>query len=97
MAAATVAEGETATGLSLFGVIALSISFVVGFFATAGAAGVDFGTNSVDGKDVQMGGIFGIAVAIIVAAGAAILIAAGAFGKTGAYALNPPIPVSWAA
>jgi len=78
-----------ATGLSLFGVIALCISFVVGFFATAGAAGVDFGTNSIDGKDVQMGGIVGIAGATIVAAGAAVLIAAGAFGGTGTYAVNP--------
>jgi len=83
---------EAAGGLSLFGVIALCISFVVGFFATAGAAGVDFGTNSIDGKDVQMGGIVGIAGATIVAAGAAILIAAGAFGGTGTYAVNPADP-----
>jgi len=83
---------EAAVGLSFFGVIALCITFVVGFFATAGAAGVDFGTNSVDGKDVQMGGIFGIAVATIVAGGAAVLIAAGAFGATGTYAVNPADP-----
>lgn len=78
-----------AGGLSFFGVMALSISFVVGFFATAGAAGVDFGMNNKDEKDVQMGGLFGIALATIVAAGAAILIAAGAFGATGKYAMNP--------
>ncbi len=78
-----------AGGLSFFGVMALSISFVVGFFATAGAAGVDFGLNNKDEKDVQMGGLFGIALATIVAAGAAILIAAGYFGATGKYAMNP--------
>jgi len=82
-------EGGATSGLSFFGVMALSISFVVGFFATAGAAGVDFGMNSKDERDVQMGGLFGVALAAIVAAGAAILIAAGAFGATGKYAMNP--------
>jgi len=91
IAAGTV-EGGATTGLSFIGVIALSITFVVGFFATAGAAGVDFGTNSRDEKDVQMGGLIGIALAAIVAAGAAILIAAGAFGKSGTYAMNPADP-----
>ncbi len=80
LVAASTVEGGAA-GLSVFGVIALCITYVVGFFATAGAAGVDFGTNSKDEKDVQMGGLFGIALAGIVAGGAAILIAAGAFGK----------------
>ncbi len=89
IAAAPVVEGETAAvGLSLFGVFTLSITFVVGFFATAGAAGVDFGMNSIDSKDVQMGGLVGIAGAIIVAGGASILIAAGAFGNGGVYALD---------
>jgi cytosine permease len=74
------------------GVVALSITYVVGFFATAGAAGVDFGTNSKDEKDVQMGGLFGIALAIIVAGGVSILVAAGAFGKLGSYGLNTTDP-----
>jgi len=82
-------EGGATSGLSFLGVILLSITFVVGFFATAGAAGVDFGMNSKDAKDVQMGGLVGIALATIVAAGAAILIAAGNFGTTGNYAMNP--------
>lgn len=88
VAAGTAAGGQGA-GLDFLGVIALSMSFVIGFFATAGAAGVDFGTNSKDAKDVQMGGLIGIALATIVSAGAAILIAAGAFGATGKYAMNP--------
>jgi cytosine permease len=75
-------------GLSVLGVIALSITYIVGFFATAGAAGVDFGSNSKDEKDVQMGGLMGVAGAIIVTGGLSILIAAGAFGLLNKYALG---------
>ncbi|MEN6333433.1 MAG: cytosine permease [Phycisphaerales bacterium] len=81
-----------APALSTFGVIALCISYVVGFFATAGAAGVDFGTNSRDAKDVQMGGLVGVALCIIVVAGAAVLITAGAFGRLGTYGLGTADP-----
>ncbi len=91
-ASGAVPVAGAAAGLSVFGVIALSIAFVVGFFATAGAAGVDFGMSSRDEKDVQMGGIVGIAVAIIVAGGASLLIAAGAFGLTGQADLNTASP-----
>jgi cytosine permease len=61
------------------------LTYVVGFFATAGAAGVDFGLNSRDDKDVSMGGLVGIALAIIVTAGLSLLIVAGTYGslKTG--------------
>jgi len=81
LVAAGVTEGGPTVGLSVFGVIALCITYIVGFFATAGAAGVDFGMNNKDEKNVQMGGLVGIALAAIVAGGGAILIAAGAFGK----------------
>ncbi len=81
LVAAGVTEGGPTVGLSVFGVIALCITYIVGFFATAGAAGVDFGMNNKDEKNVRMGGLVGIALATIVAGGAAILIAAGAFGK----------------
>lgn len=67
--------------LSAFGVLAVMLTYVVGFFATAGAAGVDFGTGSRDKKDVQMGGLIGVALAIILTAGASILIVAGAYGN----------------
>jgi cytosine permease len=67
--------------LSSFGVLAYMMTFVVGFFATAGAAGVDFGTNSRDKKDVQMGGLVGVALAIIVTAGISMLVVAGAYGS----------------
>jgi cytosine permease len=67
--------------LAAWQVIALICTYVVGFFATAGAAGTDFGMNNRDAKDVQMGGLVGIALATIFAGGLAILIAAGAHGS----------------
>jgi cytosine permease len=57
------------------------MTYVVGFFATAGAAGTDFGINSRDKNDVQMGGLIGIALAITVTAGISLLIAAGTYGS----------------
>ena len=67
--------------LSSLGVLAFMMTFVVGFFATAGAAGVDFGTNSRDRNDVQMGGLVGVALAIIVTAGISMLVVAGTYGS----------------
>ncbi len=67
--------------LSMFGVLAFMMTYVVGFFATAGAAGADFGTNSRDKKDVQMGGLFGVALAIILTAGISMLVVAGTYGS----------------
>jgi cytosine permease len=78
--------------LSVLGVIAVLLTYVIGFFATAGAAGTDFGMNSRDSKDVSMGGLVGIAGATIFAGGLALLIVAGAFGSgkaTDAAVLNP--------
>ena len=54
------------------------IAIVVGFFATAGAAGVDFGMSNRNAKDVQLGGLVGIALAIIVAGGLPLIAVAGA-------------------
>jgi cytosine permease len=78
--------------LTAFGVIAVLLTYVIGFFATAGAAGADFGLNSRDEKDVQMGGLAGIAGATIFAGALALIIVAGAFGSgkaTDASVLNP--------
>src|ERR1019366_5955675 len=50
-------------------VIAAILTCVVGFFATAGAAGEAFGLSSRDKRDVSMGGLVGIALAILVTAG----------------------------
>lgn len=59
------------------------ITIVVGFFATAGAAGVDFGMGNRNAKDVQLGGVVGIMLAIIVAGGLPLIAIAGA------HAANP--------
>jgi len=56
----------------------LLIQVIIGFFATAGAAGADFGMNSRNEKDVRMGGLVGIALAIVFAAGLPLLSVAGA-------------------
>ena len=84
----TLDDGSTGTetltaksALTTFGVIALICTYIVGFFATAGAAGADFGMNNRDGKDVQLGGLVGIAGATIFAGVAALLIVAGAHGS----------------
>lgn len=59
----------------------LMMTYVVGFFATAGAAGVDFGMNNRDRRDVHWGGIVGILIAILVTGGIACAGVAGAHLK----------------
>ncbi len=54
------------------------IAAVVGFFATAGAAGVDICSNNRDKSDVSMGGIVGIIIAIVFTAGISVVAIAGA-------------------
>jgi len=66
--------------LTQWGVIAAILTYIIGFFATAGAAGVDFGMNNRHGKDVQLGGLVGISLATIFAGGLSLLIVAGAYG-----------------
>ena len=54
------------------------VGAIVGFFATAGAAGVDIAMNGRDKRDVSMGGIVGILIAIIFTTGISVLAVAGA-------------------
>jgi cytosine permease len=68
------------SALPAWGVIALICTYIVGFFATAGAAGCDFGMNNRDAKDVQLGGLVGVAGSTVFAGGLALLIVAGAHG-----------------
>jgi cytosine permease len=68
--------------LTTMGVIALLLTYVVGFFATAGAAGVDIAMSTRNEGDVKMGGVVGIALATIVTAGISVLIVAGVYGST---------------
>jgi len=67
--------GNATTGLLTM------IAIVVGFFATAGAAGVDFGMGNRNKKDVQLGGLVGIALAILIAGGLPLIAIAGAHAK----------------
>jgi cytosine permease len=64
----------------------LLLAAVIGFFATAGAAGADFGMNSRDARDVRLGGWVGIVVAILYAGGLPVLSVAGAHGLDPALA-----------
>jgi cytosine permease len=64
---------------------ALLIQIVIGFFATAGAAGADFGMSARHAKDVRLGGLVGVTLAILIAGGLPLLSVAGA------RALNPGI------
>ncbi len=57
------------------------ITQIVGFTATAGAAGVDFGTGARNKRDVVLGGLVGIFAAIVLTAGIAVLIVAGFYGS----------------
>jgi len=63
-----------------FGAFTSVLAIVIGFFATAGAAGADFGMNSRNQTDVRMGGLVGIALAVLVAGGLPLLSVAGAHG-----------------
>lgn len=56
----------------------LLIQIVLGFFATAGAAGTDFAMNNRDARDVRWGGLVGITLAILVAGGLPLMSVAGA-------------------
>ena len=58
------------------------LGIVIGFFATAGAAGADFGMNNRNRRDVALGGLTGIALAIVVAGGLPLLSVAGHLGGT---------------
>ncbi len=68
-----------------YGAFTLILQIVIGFFATAGAAGADFGVNSRNASDVKLGGLVGIALAVVVAGGLPLLSVAGA------KALNPAL------
>jgi cytosine permease len=72
---------QTDAPLSVIGVLVFIMTYVVGFFATAGAAGADFGTNSRNKSDVQMGGLIGIALTVLVTVGISVLVVAGTYGS----------------
>jgi len=79
---------KTAGGLSRhipadpapFVAVTLLMQMIIGFFATAGAAGADFGMNNRNARDVRLGGLVGIAGAVAYAGGLPLLSVAGAHG-----------------
>ncbi len=79
--ASSIMTASPPMAMGTIGVVAFLVANIVGFFATAGAAGVDFGTNSRHAKDVRMGGLMGIALATILTAGLSALIVAGVHGS----------------
>jgi cytosine permease len=93
---------ESARGLPNFKVpspspllgFATLLQAVIGFFATAGAAGADFGMNNRNATDVKWGGLIGIAGAILVAGGLPILAVAGAHGNNANLAYSYDAVVS---
>jgi cytosine permease len=68
----------TPTDPNPFLAFTMLIQIVIGFFATAGAAGADFGMNNRNEKDVRLGGLTGIALAAVYAGGLPLLSVAGA-------------------
>jgi cytosine permease len=86
---------STPAALSGFAIMAALVTYVVGFFATAGAAGADMGTGSRDDHDVHMGGMVGVVAATVFTIGLAVLFIAGAFGKgyitKDTFTMNPMV------
>jgi len=70
-----------ADGISSFNLMLFAIANIVGFFATAGAAGADIASSNRDSRDVQMGGLVGVAGATILTGCLALVIVAGAYGS----------------
>jgi len=80
------APAKTTATIPAFAGMLMAIQMIVGFFATAGAAGADFCSNARNKSDVSMGGLVGIFVAILFTAGLAVITVAGAHGKNPAMA-----------
>jgi len=78
-ASGTVAKAEmpAEAPIEAFGMI---IAMVIGFFATAGAAGADFCSANRNAKDVWLGGITGVGLVTVFAGGLALVTVAGAAG-----------------
>jgi cytosine permease len=71
-----VPSGQDAPYVAFTAVLAI----VIGFFASAGAAGADFGMNARHASDVKWGGLVGIALAVLIVGGLSLLSVAGAHG-----------------
>ena len=67
--------------MSPISTIEFMVCYVIGFFATAGAAGADFASNARNMADVHKGGFVGVFLGIVLTAVASLLIVAGAYGN----------------
>ena len=70
--------GHVPSDPNAFVAFTMLLQIVIGFFATAGAAGADIGTNSRNASDVKWGGLVGIVLAVLVAGGLPLMSVAGA-------------------
>jgi cytosine permease len=66
--------------LTRWDVVSILCTYIVGFFATAGAAGVDIAANARNEDDVHIGGLTGIVLPTVLAGYATLWIVAGAYG-----------------
>lgn len=66
--------------LGTYGIFNLLGIYIIGFFATAGAAGCDMGAGNRDDRDVQLGGLFGVFGSTVFAGVCSLLVYAGAYG-----------------
>lgn len=73
--------GVTEAGPATWELMLFVIANIVGFFATAGAAGADIASSNRDRRDVQLGGLIGVAGSTIFTGCLALLIVAGAYGS----------------
>jgi cytosine permease len=73
--------GSNVPAPSSISLMLFAIANIVGFFATAGAAGVDIASSNRDARDVRLGGLVGVAGATIFTGCLAILIVAGTYGS----------------
>ncbi|MDR3181720.1 MAG: hypothetical protein LBT89_02175 [Planctomycetaceae bacterium] len=71
-----VTEGVKLYGNAQLGVVSLMCAYVIGFFATAGAAGVGFGSGNKNGTAVQLGGLVGVVLPTIVSGIIALIVVA---------------------
>ena len=76
--AAAPAEMKRHTPFSIFNLMAI---YVIGFFATAGAAGCDMGSNNRTSAGVQIGGLVGVVGTMAFTGILSLLIYAGAYGN----------------
>lgn len=63
-----------------FGAVTGILAAVIGFFATAGAAGNDIASNARNDSDVRWGGLVGVGLAVLIAGGLPLISVAGAHG-----------------